>query len=326
MNMAKKRALPAVRTSSGHGVQVITLDSSFESPHSTFGPFELNRYALSWIIEGGGVTSLDDEVIATSPGSVLSMLPGMSLRHDWGKARSFQTFIVFDLKALPEGLPQPRTWPRLRQLTGEESFINLWRYLFAAQHSPHAHAILATGVELLLRLFVSGLVDGQARTAPALPRAVERALDFMVARLTRGDTRFDLGSVARAAGVTPQHLCRLFRRELHESPIGCGHLMRVERAAGMLERTDQTLAEIAESFGYSSAFHFSRVFKQIYGVPPSEYRRAFVAGRASRPGGLVFRHHRLRQYLHESGPGRVVVSKRRGVASRNPPRGPTSQA
>jgi AraC-like DNA-binding protein len=237
------------------------------------------------------------------------MLPGMSLRHDWGAARSFQSFIVFELPSLPEGVPNPKTWPRVRQLNGDEPFIELWRYLIAVQHVPHARATLATGVELLLRMFISGLVDGQARTTPALPRAVERALDFMLARLSRGDTRFDLGSVARAAGVTSQHLCRLFRRELGESPIGCGQLLRIERAAGVLERSDKTLAEIAEAFGYSSAFHFSRVFKKIYGVPPGQYRRAFVAGKASRPGGLAFRHHRLRHYLHESGPGRVVVYK-----------------
>jgi len=307
MNMGLSRARRSTRPPAPNGVQVITLDSSFESAHSTWGPFALNRYALTWIVEGGGVTSLDGEVIVTSPGSVLTMLPGMTLRHDWGAARSFQSFIVFDLPSLPEGLPSPRSWPRLRQLNGDEAFIELWRYLIALRQLPQARAILATGVELLLRLFVSGLVDGQAGTTITLPRAIERALDFMVARLSRGDTRFDLASVARAAGVTPQHLCRLFRSELHESPIGCGQLLRIERAAGVLERSDKSLAEIAEAFGYSSAFHFSRVFKKIYGVPPGRYRRAFVAGETSRPGGLAFRHHRLRHYLHESGPGRVVM-------------------
>ncbi|HWA78198.1 MAG TPA: AraC family transcriptional regulator [Polyangiaceae bacterium] len=315
--MSRTRTRRTARPAARRGLQVITLDSSFESALSTWGPFLLSRYALAWIVEGGGVTSLDDEVVVTGPGSVLSMLPGMSLRHDWGKVRSFQSFIVFDLPALPEGLPSPKTWPRLRQLTGEESFFHLWRYLLSVQHSAQAHNLLRTGVELLLRSFVSGLVDGKARTAPALPGAVERALDFMLARLARGDARFDLGSVARASGVTPQHLCRLFRRELDETPIGCGHLMRVEQAAGALERSRKTLAEIAESFGYSSAFHFSRVFKQVYGVPPSEYRRAFVLGKASRPGGLAFRHHKLRHYLHEAGPGRVEVYQNSPASSRS---------
>src|SRR6185503_12225104 len=103
MNMLPRRARRAGRTPSASGVEVITLDSSFESPHSTWGPFELNRFALTWIIEGGGVTSLDGQAFVTSPGSVLSMLPGMTLRHDWGPARSFQSFIVFDIPSLPEG-------------------------------------------------------------------------------------------------------------------------------------------------------------------------------------------------------------------------------
>jgi hypothetical protein len=106
MNMPASRALRTGKKRSASGVEVITLDSSFESPHSTFGPFELNRYALTWIVEGGGVTSLDGEAIVTSPGTVLSMLPGMSLRHDWGAARSFQSFIVFEFPSLPEDVAE----------------------------------------------------------------------------------------------------------------------------------------------------------------------------------------------------------------------------
>lgn len=307
MNMTRRRTRRPERPRSH--LRVLRLDSTFESPQSTFGPFLLNRYSLAWIVEGGGVTSLDDDAIVTSPGTVLSMLPAMSLRHDWGKARSFQSFIVFDLDELPNDVPHPKTWPRARQLGGDESFLALWRYVLSLQHAPEVEAIVTNGVELLLRMFVSGLVDGRARTSPSLPRAVERALDFMSARLSRTDGHFDLDAVARAAGVTPQHLCRLFRRELDETPISCGQLMRLERATGVLERSQETLAQIAESFGYSSPFHFSRVFKQVYGVPPSDYRRAFQSGGNTRPGGLVFRHHRLRRYLYESGPGRAAIFK-----------------
>lgn len=290
-----------------HGFRLVTVASSFESPGSTFGPFLLDRYALTWIVEGGGVTTLDGVRHPTSPGTILSMRPGMTLRHDWGSARSFQAFIVFELKPPTKELPAPSNWPLSQQLSGSETFLELWRFLLAAEHHADGAALLAPSAELLLRMYVSGVLDGQAPTAAALPRAVERALDFMLRRVEQGKVRFQLAAVARAAGVTPQHLCRIFRRELDASPIECAHLMRVEQAAGVLERTDHTLAELAERFGYSSAFHFSRVFKQVYGVPPSEYRRAFMAGRASRPGGLVFRNHRLRRYIYEAGPGRVVV-------------------
>jgi len=289
------------------GVRVISFNSSFESPGSTFGPFLLDHYALTWIVEGGGVTRLADEAIATSPGTVLSMLPGTSLRHDWGSTRSFQTFIVFDFSRWPDGIAAADQWPRHRQLGGDEALLSVWRYLLAVQHAPAAAGLIQNGVELLVGMYASGLVDGQARTSPTFPQAVERALDFMLARIVKKGARVELEAIARAAAVSPQHLCRLFRRELDTTPVECAHLIRVERAAGLLERTEKSLAEVAEDAGYSSAFHFSRMFKRIYGVPPSEYRRAFAAGAASRPGGIVFRHHRLRQYLYERGPGRVIV-------------------
>ena len=289
-------------------LSVITVTTSLESPTSTFGPFTLDRYALAWIVEGGGLTTLDDVPYPTSPGSVLSMLPGMSLRHDWGASRSLQAYIVFDLEPPPAELGAPQAWPRARQLAGRETFLVLWRYLLAIEHgAPSSANLLPHTVELLLRMFVSGALDGEAPTSAALPRSVEQALDFMRTRIANGKARFELAAVARAAGVTPQHLCRIFRHELDASPLECAHLMRIEQAVSLLERTDTTLAELAERFGYSSAFHFSRVFKQICGTPPSDYRRAFLAGRTTRPGGLVFRHHRLRRYIYETGPGRSLV-------------------
>jgi AraC-like DNA-binding protein len=299
------------------GLRVITFATSFESAGSTFGPFLLNRYALTWIVQGGGVTHLDEHAEPTSPGTVLCMRPGMMLRHDWGAQLSTQSFIVFDIDGLPRSWPKPERWPRRRQLLEDEAFLGLFRYLIAAEGAgPVALPVLASGVELLLRMYVTGLTSGVARTSAALPSPVERALDFMRLEIKRKpESRFSLPDVAKAARLTPQHLCRLFRRELEASPIECAHLIRLEQAAGVLERSDHGLAEIADQFGYSSAFHLSRTFKRIYGLSPSEYRTAFREGVATRPGGLVFRHHRLRRYIYESAPGRVVVATR-GQAKR----------
>jgi transcriptional regulator GlxA family with amidase domain len=142
-----------------------------------------------------------------------------------------------------------------------------------------------------------------------LPRPIEKALDYLV-KSAQSQTRHPaLDQIARAAGVSPQHLCRLFRDELDASPLECAEMLRLERVASRLERTDHTLGEIAQELGYSSAFHLSKNFKRVYGAPPRDYRKAFLGGLASRPGGLVFKNHRLRSYLYERGPGRIVFHK-----------------
>lgn len=48
--------------------------------------------------------------------------------------------------------------------------------------------------------------------------------------------------------------------------------LRVERAKELLRQTDLKVAEIANSIGYSDAFYFSRIFKQLTGQSPQQYK------------------------------------------------------
>jgi AraC family transcriptional regulator len=293
-------------------LRIDTVATSIETARSTFGPFPCNRFGLAWIVDGGGTTWLDETCITTRPGTVLLMRPGMILRHDWGPRRSFQSFIVFDFDGSEPSGPKVTSWPLVRHLDPGDFIFSLWRYVIAAEHGDGARsAAVHPGVELLLRMFLTGKTAELAATSPVLSEPVERALAFLQARFhSRPDTDVKLDQVARHAQVSVQHLCRLFKREIGASPMECLRLMRIELAASLLEREDMGLAAIAERLGYSSAFHLSRNFKQRYGVAPRDYRAAFNAGLTARPGGLVFRHHRLRRYLYERGPGQVLMERR----------------
>lgn len=290
-------------------LRIDTVATCIETERSTFGPFCCNRYGLAWIVEGGGTTWLDQNVIATRPGTVLLMRPGMVLRHDWGPHRSFQSFVVFDVESLGPGWPEVASWPLFRHLEPGEFIFSLWRYVIAGEHGDGARsATVHPGVELLLRMFLTGETAELAATSPSLSAPVERALAFLQARFqARPDAEVRLEQVARHARVSVQHLCRLFKREIGASPMECLRLLRVELVASLLERQELTLAAIAERLGYSSQFHLSKSFKQHYGVTPSDYRAAFAAGLSTRQGGLLFRHHRLRRYLYERAPGKVVM-------------------
>ena len=51
------------------------------------------------------------------------------------------------------------------------------------------------------------------------------------------------------------------------------HVCRVDIARTMLETTDLSVAEIAEQTGFSTAQHFSRVFRSVTGLSPRQYRQ-----------------------------------------------------
>ncbi|MFB6845259.1 helix-turn-helix domain-containing protein [Streptomyces sp. NPDC056373] len=60
--------------------------------------------------------------------------------------------------------------------------------------------------------------------------------------------------------------------------------LRLTRCHAELERgDDRTVTEIAFAFGFTSAGHFSRAFRERYGVTPREVRAAAAAGQAALP-------------------------------------------
>jgi AraC-like DNA-binding protein len=85
-----------------------------------------------------------------------------------------------------------------------------------------------------------------------------------------------LRSIAEAAGechVSDAYFCRLFQRFDHESPYR--HLLRLKMAwaAERLQQPGALVKQIAEEAGYANQFHFSRVFKSVFGLSPTEMVR-----------------------------------------------------
>jgi AraC-like DNA-binding protein len=57
------------------------------------------------------------------------------------------------------------------------------------------------------------------------------------------------------------------------SASGCIRLMRMERAAQLLEQGASRISEVASAVGYADAKHFSRRFRQVFGMLPSQFSR-----------------------------------------------------
>ena len=100
--------------------------------------------------------------------------------------------------------------------------------------------------------------------------ALLRALAAMEAQLEQPCTPQEL---AAAAGVSTRQLERLFRSELGRTPGAHYLLLRLERARQLARQTDLSLAEIAAACGFSSTSHFSRSYRNSFGLPPSADRR-----------------------------------------------------
>ncbi|SOD61792.1 AraC family transcriptional regulator, arabinose operon regulatory protein [Streptomyces zhaozhouensis] len=81
-----------------------------------------------------------------------------------------------------------------------------------------------------------------------------------------------VASLAARVALSPSRLAHLFAEQLGQPPMRALREARLRHAARLLEVTDLSVARVAASAGFASAFHFSRVFRERYGAPPGAYR------------------------------------------------------
>jgi len=93
------------------------------------------------------------------------------------------------------------------------------------------------------------------------------------------DPELSIGTVAHAMELSPDHLCRLFRHE----PVPLSRLIWQQRLEACQRDlinprlAERCISEIAFSWGFNDAAHFSRSFREQHGMSPREWRAAQLA-------------------------------------------------
>jgi YesN/AraC family two-component response regulator len=98
---------------------------------------------------------------------------------------------------------------------------------------------------------------------------IRRAKDYIKANFSKTIT---LEDVAREIHVSPQYLSKLFKEETGENFIEYLTCIRIRNAKSLLEGDELSIKEICYSIGYSDPNYFSRIFKKIVGLTPTEYK------------------------------------------------------
>lgn len=84
--------------------------------------------------------------------------------------------------------------------------------------------------------------------------------------------RVTLEDLAKVAGLSVSHYCSLFKKKTMQSPLNLYTSMKVQRACQMLQNKNQTIKSIAYSLGFFDQYHFSKVFKQVMGASPKNFK------------------------------------------------------
>ena len=82
----------------------------------------------------------------------------------------------------------------------------------------------------------------------------------------------DLAKVAHAMHVSTFYFCKIFKKATGLTFTQYLSRVRVEKAKKLLLNPHLRISEIAYNVGFQSSTHFNRVFRQVVGQSPTEYR------------------------------------------------------
>ena len=78
--------------------------------------------------------------------------------------------------------------------------------------------------------------------------------------------------IARSAAVSESECLRCFHAMIGTTPIQYVRQLRVQRAAELLEGTEEKIADISAACGFQETSYFTRIFRGLKGQTPSQYR------------------------------------------------------
>jgi AraC-like DNA-binding protein len=157
---------------------------------------------------------------------------------------------------------------RILQCTMLETFQQMNR-LAPSSRTSLDRAITAMVWDALREQLETPTAPGhQQRQCARIKRYIESQLD---------DSELSVNSIAHGCGVSVRSIHRAFASDPAGSVSNYIWLRRLSHCAATLRdpgQAQRTITEVCFSWGFKSTSHFSRLFRERFGVPPREYRPA----------------------------------------------------
>ncbi|WP_208586285.1 helix-turn-helix domain-containing protein [Gracilibacillus suaedae] len=84
--------------------------------------------------------------------------------------------------------------------------------------------------------------------------------------------------ISEALGMNYAYLSTLFKQHTGKSITQYQNERMVEKAIQLFRKENYNVSEVSDKLGFSNPFYFSRVFKKVTGMPPTDYLRQIYRG------------------------------------------------
>ncbi|HIR06463.1 MAG TPA: AraC family transcriptional regulator [Candidatus Copromonas faecavium] len=249
------------------------------APMHSYGPAKRNHYLFHYIFSGKGYLSSNDssgdtKLYKLESGQGFLICPGQVNTYYADEHNPWEyAWVEFDgVKALEfmemAGLGYDHPVYRIKK---REYFDFIRDEIMYIVDNPLHSPINQIGH---LYLFFDGLIRGSAVQKPVQPQKmknsyIKEAISFIELNYSSPITVED---IANYCDLNRNYLGRIFKESMNQTLQHFLMYYRMNRASELLKYSDLTINEIGKCCGYPNQLHFSRAFKNIFGIAPNYWR------------------------------------------------------
>jgi AraC family transcriptional regulator len=259
-------------TASSRTINGFALTESVYRPHDAVPTHEHERAFFYLVLDGSSCDTTHRGTHSCTPGTLVYHPPEESHSNRWhgGGGRCFHIEIPperLELRGSASALHHSSHFDRGLQARLAQQLYREFRCRDAAS----ALALEGLALELIASVHRGAYATGRSRKHPQwLANAHDAARDRCAEELT-------VAKLARESGVHPAHFARAFRAAYRCSVGEFVRCARVERACEQLRRGGVSIARVANDLGFYDQSHFTRSFKRVVGLTPSQFIQRLAA-------------------------------------------------
>jgi AraC-like DNA-binding protein len=240
-----------------------------------YGPRIQRGIQFMALLSGSVTIETEQRSLLLLPGMLALLLPGQRELFRFDPLQpSEHIWCQLDFAALPAdfNLELMQLPPVIAFDHQAEQLMELGISL-TSQPEGAARALISLA-ETLLYYYTSRSGQPRSGERQPMPKGVREACRFIAMRYQHP---LVLEDIAARAHCSVNHLIALFRRHLRQTPARYLRDVRLRHAERLLTHSRLPVALIAEQCGFVSPFHFSRLFKEQYGLAPLAFRQQALA-------------------------------------------------
>jgi AraC family transcriptional regulator of arabinose operon len=231
------------------------------------------QYILLYCIEGEGRIELNDIVYHLKPNTYFIIPKNITHRYYSDPQNSWTIYWAHFTGATADNLylryldNQPE---QVKDIPLNESAIEIFDQLYSILENSFNDESLEIA-NMNFQYFINSLVYYPYIKKMIYDKdSVSKAILFMKQHINK---HFSLEQLANLQGLSISQFSRHFKLKTGSTPIQYFNFLKIQHSCQYLYFTEKSVKEICVALGFDDQFYFTRLFKGLMGMSPTQYRK-----------------------------------------------------